>query len=443
MTAELNYLPPIVENDIVQRNIIILEPKEADINNVSRLTFEIPNAEYNCVLDQKGVHMRALVEFQNIEDDNRLLDSTELHAVPSMNLIHNLWRNIKVEIAGKVVSSQDFHYPQRAMLYKLATATKNSQDLEFSSSLFRIDEDLIGPEDQFVTKFGKKAGYWQVLKGGFNAGAQEKIGEDDDAPVMISPETYDNLAAKLLKEFLRDRGTVEDDEKKGRPHLLEDNIYEIPFYLTPNYLPFGLPVKVEFEKHTNKYYYIKGANAKNYVIKFKEFQLVIPFMQLSSEKFAEINKMVEDPKTTLDLWITREVVREKTIATDQSPLTFYDLFVNEVTDVLPERVIFSFVTSKTLNGDPLSSNFYFRNHDLRRWFLTLPSRQIVPDPANGEYDFEVGLTEQAYKEFVDVLQLDRDGLGSVVDESLFAHTFSFFGVRLTPKDTDPQVAQAT
>ena len=67
MTAELAFLPPIVDDDIVLKSVQILEPKEADINGVNRLTFEIANAEYNSVLDNKNMKMRALVESRRID----------------------------------------------------------------------------------------------------------------------------------------------------------------------------------------------------------------------------------------------------------------------------------------------------------------------------------------------------------------------------------------
>ena len=442
MTAELTFLPPIVDDDIVLRTVRVLEPREADINGVSRLTFEIPNAEYNSVLDNKNVRMRALVEFRHIRT-NELLNAEETKAVPSMNLIHNLWRNIKVEMSGTVVSSQDFHYGQRAFLAKLSTATKTSQELEFSSSLFHIDEDIIGTADQTESKPGKRAGYYRVAKEHFHAEDQEKIGDADHYPVMISPETHDNLGAKLHKEFLRDRGEEEADEGQGRPHLLEDYIYETPFYNAQFFLPFGCPLKIEFDKHNNPEYYIKGENAANYKVRFLSFQLLLPYMQLASEKFAEINRLVTDQTSPLDLWITRDVIREKTVATDQNPLTFYDLFVNQVTDVLPEKLLFSFTTSKALHGDKMTNNFYYRHHNLQRWFLTLPSRQVIPDPANGQYDFAQGITEQAYKELITTLQVDSDGMGTVLSEPLFVNALSFFGARLTPKESNPKVAQAT
>ena len=105
------------------------------------------------------------------------------------------------------------------------SASKTSQDLEFSSSLFRIDEDLIGTVDQFQNKPGVEPTYWKVLKASFNEAAQTLIDAEADANVMVAPATDDNLGAKLVKEFTQDRGGTAG---AGREHILQDYIYEIP-----------------------------------------------------------------------------------------------------------------------------------------------------------------------------------------------------------------------
>ena len=429
------YLPPMADLTILNRDEKIYTPKQADLNN-STLDFEIKNEEFNSVIDLQGVEFMMDIEISKA--DGTMLTMNEVAAVPSINFPHCLWKNIKVVCGGKIVSSQDSRYPIRAFLKKMEKMTKGQQELNFTSDFFAIEEDLTAGENTYTSKPATEIHKLTLKKESFPA-----ADTDDDWPeateMTAHPETFDNIAARMVREFTRHRGT--SDRELGRRHIFQDKIYECPF-TTPHYLPSNVGLKVTFERNSHGYC-LKGDNADNYRILIKDVHLIIPYLELSAEKFAEINQRIASLKRPLDLWFERDVITTKEITPLINNYTFKNIFEGQTTDILPERLMFGFVTDNILNGDKKTNNFHFMHYNLTKFTIIMPNRVILGKPEKPKYDFSAGLTEQAYKEFRQLIDVNYDGLGSPVSEDIYTDYLSLFGHRFTAQPLDIHKTQAT
>ena len=424
---EMSYLPPLAQIDVQDEHVINHKPLEINLNQ-DVLNFELKNVENMSVMDLGGVKMRVTCELRN-DTTNALLNAAEVQAAPSNNFIHTLFSTIQVQVGNKIVSSQDFRYPVRAWIAKMEQMTQKQMELEFETTGFIIEKNM-EHEPGDVTH-STTTGLLKLKQASFatDPGA--------DADVVGTVAKSSNTPAKLNDLFIKRRAATNTND--GKQHIFEDHIYEVPF-TSNDYLPYGVEVKVTFTRQANKKYALKGDN--DYSVVIKDFQLVVPYKKLSLKMFTQIEQKISQ-KAGLDIWLNRYVIDEKSIVNDHSVSNFTDLFANEKLGLLPERLLFTVVTNNMLHGEKDTFNFQFNHADLKRFSVLLPGGKLRPPLDDPEYDFPNGTTEIAYKQFVKLLNLDRDGHGSMLTESIFVDSQALFGLRLTPTPTDDQLVQPT
>ena len=425
----------MAQTDILARHVKIIEPNNVNLNS-KNINFVIDNKEDMSVIDLPGVKMRIGIQIKkNAPSTDLLSAATETQCVPCQNFCHSIWSNVEVVLNQEdIVSSQDYMYGTRAYMSKLMEITPGQQELEFTRSGFMIEEGMhkdIGEavRDAAATTLKVKAANFEPV-------------QDEDTKMIHTSAVKANLSGKLQDLFFRTNaagGTKTD----GRTHYFEDHIYEAPFTTTNTALPYGIPLKVNFTRQNNKLYYLKGTNAANYEIDIRKFQLVVPYLRISAQKFKEIESKIQDPGKGVNIWLTRNIVSEKPIVEGRNNHMFNDLFPIGKVSVLPETFIFTVVHNDNMFGAADGYNHMYLHNNLQKFFCTLPGNLVVPPVENPDYDFTNGMSELAYGDFLDLLQVDRDGMGSPVTESIYRDCTGWFGVRLTPQTSRPETAQST
>ena len=424
---EMTYRSPLPLTDILEENQINHKPLEINLNQ-DVLNFELKNVENMSVMDLGGVKMRITCEIRK-DDTNALLNAAEVQAAASNNFIHTLFSTIQVQVGSKIVSSQDFRYPVRAWIAKMEQMTQKQMDLEFETTGFIIEKDM--EHEVGTVAHSAETGFLKLKTTSFS----EAPAADVDVVAAVAKQS--NTPAKLNDLFIKRRAAA--NKTDGKQHIFEDHIYEAPF-TSNDYLPYGVEVKVTFTRQSNKKYALKGNN--HYSVVIKDFQLVVPYKKISLQMFTQIEERMSQ-KAGLDLWLNRYVIDEKSIVNDHSVSHFTDLFANEKLGLLPERLLFTVVTNNMLHGEKGTFNFQFNHADLKRFSVLLPGGKLRPPLDDPEYDFPNGTTEIAYKQFIKLLNLDRDGHGTMLTEGIFVDSQALFGLRLTPTPTDDQLVQPT
>jgi hypothetical protein len=415
---ELRYLDSLIDVDILSRHEAYIQPTDKNLNGAS-LTFDIKNEENYSVLDLE--HVELLCEIDIFKKGTSVhMPATELKCIPSSNFLHCLFRNVEVKMNDTVVSSQDFMYSYRAYIEKATSYTPPHADLTFNKGGFIFEKGMDGMQAMTDTNPETVT----VKKDSLTAA-------DVNVAVLKNIGTGQNSADRLRQMFFKPAG--------GKSHQFKDYLHEIPFN-QKKYLPNGVKLTVTLTRQDNKAFYLKGDNYDKYEVNVKNIFMVVPFIKLSVPAFMRIEQQISE--TGVKIALTRKVAVIKTLTANQNPQIIDQLF-HTGSNVLPEKLYFSFMEGNQQAGVHNVFNFKFDDRKLRKFHVTLPDGKILPHVNEPDMDFSQNVTELAWDNFTKLFKLNTDGQGSVVTEDLYKSLFSLFGVQISANPSTDEIIQAT
>ena len=452
----MDYGKPDISKDIHHTIEKYEFPDQQDLN-LDNIEFTVVNNQQDSLMNIAGIRLWMLISIvgNGTSDvaNGVKMPYTERDCVPCLNLGHSMFKMVEGRIGGATVSSQSQLYPLYCLAMKLFSETPMTQKMSFPYDGFYVTVEMSGTDNQLkanppipeVNYYLKKS-----FDGEFTAATKEGIlwkwqkenAKSTGFSLLAKSATQSNVAHKFKKGFFRTFGKA-DTAEEPRSKWFIVPLMEAPF-IVKSWVPNGINVYARLNRNWDTKYLLKGKNANKYKVHIEKMYIKVPYIHISPDKFAQIQARVLNAPfdKPLEMWFTRPVMHRQTLHIGDIRPQFNNLFKRE-SQVMPERIMFTFVDNDTYEGKHEKSNMYFQHANLRRWYITMPNAAIIPNNNNPEYKVIDGDYEVPYAQMIDALQLDRDLGGTVISPELFVTTCTWYGYRLTAMDMDDEVTQTT
>jgi hypothetical protein len=333
------------ELDYFTNSRIASSAKRLPVEIIAPLTALQPGAPIEFLVPASGNLVRRLDE-SSLHVKVRIVkaDGTDLAADSNVGPInctlHSLFRNIDVELNGKLITDPNELYPYRAYIETLFDAT-----------------------DRWAFNRGREIGW-----------AKDTPGKMD----VCNALTGDNIGLKTRANTFKLSKTI---ELYGRPHL--------DIFHQPRAIPTQVAIKLRLIPSSAPFALMAmGADADAAVPEYKFVIDDIKFHVASEEPLDATQVAIEQMAMRETFKFPMPCITLKTLAIPANIQTIE--FPNVYNGQIPERLVFFIVEDGALVGNYKKNPFHFKHHHINNLVIylngeTIPGRPLRPDFTNGLY----------------------------------------------------------
>jgi hypothetical protein len=377
------------ELDYFNYSRLVSSTKKLPVEIIAPLTALQPGAPIEFLVPASGNLVRRLdesvlyVKLKITKADGDNLEPGD-KVGPINCFLHSLFRNIDVELNGKLITDPNELYPYRAYI-----------------------ETLFDVTHRWTVNRGREIGWFK-----------------DTSAHMDSANSADNGANTGLvtrsKPF-RESNTV---ELYGRPHL--------DIFHQPRAIPTQVAIKIRLIPSNPKFVLMaEGALAADAVPDYKIEIVDIKLHVMSEEPLEAAQLAIEHSSMTQTMKFPMPCVTLKTLAIPANIQTIE--FPNVYNGQIPERLVFFFVEDAALVGNYKKNPFHFKHHRINNLVIylngeTIPSRPMRPD-------FERGFIAECYSGLLDMLKKKHCPEHIEISWDEYVKGYTIFGFDLTADHT--------
>jgi hypothetical protein len=303
---------------------------------------------------------------------------------PINNFLHSLFRNIDVELNGKLITDPNELYPYRALVETMFDAT-----------------------DRWAANRGREIGW-----------AKDTAGQMD---ISNTADGGANVGLVTRSKPFRLGKTV---ELYGRPHL--------DIFQQPRAIPTQVAIRLRLMPSNARFALMaEGAQANDPVPEYKIELVDIKFHVVSEEPMEAAQLAIEQAAFSQTMKIPMPCVTLKTLAIPANVQTIE--FPNVYYGQIPERFVFFIVEDAALVGNFKKNPYNFKHNNINNLVIYLNGVSIPDRPMRP--DFEKGFIGECYKGLLDMLMKYHCPENIEISWDDYSAGYTLFGFDLTADQT--------